>query len=132
MQFRVDAIPVSVHDRLDDAVLAVGLLLRLIEGPFGICFIFGEQQIARALAVKVPLPKKTMPRRDGSHVCTGSEDLEFWLFLLAAPRPGVPKPQGRQHVDFGGLWPAVEDGNLDEYVLRIGFGVLDEDVEVPV
>jgi len=102
-QFAVDGVLVTVDDGLDDAVLAVRLLIRPIEGPLGVRFIFGEQQINHAFAVEESLPKETMPSRDGPDVRAGSEDLQLRFLFLAAPRPGVAKPQGRQHLDLGRL-----------------------------
>jgi len=67
-QFGVDGVLIPVDDGLDDAVLAVRLLIRLIEGPLGIGFIFGEQQINHACTVEESLPKETMPSGDGPQV----------------------------------------------------------------
>ena len=44
-QFGVDGILIPTDDSLDDAILAVRLLIGLIEGPVGIGFILGEQQL---------------------------------------------------------------------------------------
>src|SRR5262245_37804126 len=73
-----------------------------------------------------------MPGGDGSHVRAGREDLELRFLSLATPRPGVAKPQWRQAIDLSRLGASVANGNLDQNVLRLGLGVLDEDVEVSV
>jgi len=75
VQFGVDGVLVPVDDGVDDAVLAVGLLSGLIEGPLGIGFIFGEKKIDHAFAVEESFPNETMPSGDGPHVRAGGEDL---------------------------------------------------------
>ena len=49
-----------------------------------------------------------------------------------APGPRIAKPKVRQDVERRGLGPAVVRRDPDRQVLRIGFGVLDEDVEVAI
>ena len=132
VQFGVDGVLVPVDDGVDNAVFAVGLLIGLIEGPLSIGFIFGEQKINHAFAVEKSLPKETMPSGDGPHVRACSEDLQLRFLFLATPRPGVAKPKGRQHMDLRRLWAPVADSDLDQDVLRLDLGVLDEDVKVPV
>ena len=73
-----------------------------------------------------------MPSGNGSHVRAGSEDLQFRFLSLAAPRPGVAKPQSGQHLDLGQLRAPVANSDLDQDVLRLDLGVLDEDVKVPI
>src|SRR5262249_20546535 len=85
VQFGVDGVLVPVDDGLDDAVLAVRLLIGLIEGPLGIGFIVGEQQINHAFTVEESLPKETMPSGDGPHVRAGSEDLQLRFLFLSDP-----------------------------------------------
>src|SRR6476619_3562773 len=58
-QLGVDGVLVAVDNSLDDAVLAVRLLTRLIEGPLRIGVVFGEQQVDLALAVQESLSKET-------------------------------------------------------------------------
>ena len=132
VQFGVDGVLVPVNDGLNDAVLTVWLLIRLIEGPLGIGFIFGEQQISRAFTVEEALAKETMPGGNGPHLRAGSENLQLRSLFLAAPRPGVAKPQGGQHMDPGRLGAPVAESDLDQDVLGLDLGVLDEDVKVPI
>ena len=56
-QFRVDSVPVSFDDEVDDAVLTVRLLIGPIKSPLGIGFVFSKQQIDNTLAVEEPLSK---------------------------------------------------------------------------
>jgi len=51
---------------------------------------------------------------------------------VPAPGPGIAEPQGGQHVEDGGLWPAVGEGEAEPHVVRGGLGVLGQHVEVPV
>jgi len=132
VQFGVDCVLVPVDDGVDDAVLAVRLLIGLIEGPLGIGFIFGEKQIDSAFTVEESFPNNTMPSGDGPHVGAGSEDLQLRFLFPATPRPGVAKPQGGQHVDLGRLGAPVANGDLDQDVFWLDLGVLDENIEVPV
>src|SRR5262249_4413496 len=122
VQFGVDGVLVPMDNRLDDAVLAVRLLIGLIESPLGIGFIFGEQKVNRALTVKESLPTQTMPSGNGAHVRAGSDDLQLRFLFLATPRPGIAKPQGGKHMDLGRLWASVADGDLDQDVLWLDLG----------
>jgi hypothetical protein len=84
-QLWVDGVLVPVDDGLDDAVLAVRLLIGRIECPLHVGFVLGEQQIDDAFAVEKSLPQETMPGGDGPHVGAGGQDLQFWFFVLATP-----------------------------------------------
>ncbi len=57
---------------------------------------------------------------------------QVWLRRPGFPRPGVAKPERREQLEPGGFRPAVVDGDPDQDVVRTFFGVLEEDVEVPV
>ena len=73
-----------------------------------------------------------MTSGDGPHVGAGSEDLQLGFLFLVAPRPGVAKPQGGQYLDLRRLRAPVANGDLDQDVLRLDLGVLDEDIKVPI
>src|SRR5262249_36818324 len=48
------------------------------------------------------------------------------------PRPHVAKPDRWQHVERGGLWPAVENLDANRDVVDARLRVFDEHVEIPV
>src|SRR5215467_10979513 len=73
-----------------------------------------------------------MPSGNRLYGLGGSDDLQLRFLFFVAPRPGVAKPQGGQHVDLGRLGTPVANGDLDQNVLRFDLGVLDEDVKVPI
>src|SRR5215470_8165591 len=73
-----------------------------------------------------------MPSLYGPYVRAGSADLELRFFILASPRPGVAKPHRGQQMDLRGLGTTVADGDLDQDVLRLDLGILDEDIKVSV
>ena len=49
-----------------------------------------------------------------------------------SPGPRVAEPKVRQHVQRRGVGPAVVRRDPDRQVLRVGLGVLDEDIEVAI
>src|SRR5581483_3896196 len=130
--FWVDGVLVPLDDVVNDAVLAETLLIGLIEGPLGIVLVFREQQIESALAVEKALSKQGMPSRNTPCILTGSKNFKAWFIFLAAPRPGIAKPEAWQHMDLGRFRPPITDRDPDQDVLRTSLGVLDEDIEVSV
>ena len=54
------------------------------------------------------------------------------LVLEAAPAPGIAEPRGGKNNQRGLFGAAVDDGVADYDVVHIGFGVLDEHVEITV
>ena len=52
------------------------------------------------------------------------------FFVFGAPGPGVAEPEGGQEGDGGRDWAAVVDGDTDENVVGVRFGVFGENVEV--
>ena len=52
------------------------------------------------------------------------------IFLRGAPGPGVAKPKRREHMQRRGLIATIGDGDADEEVVGVGFGVFEGDVEV--
>ena len=87
-----------------------------------------KSSAADALRGEKPLPEVRV--RGGDHA--GGRLPEPRAGRLAAPRPGVAEPEGRQHVERRRLRAAVGDGDLDEEVLRRRLRVLDEHVEVAI
>jgi len=54
------------------------------------------------------------------------------VLLAAGPRPGVPEPQRRQHVQRRVFRAAVVHGHVHQQVFRRRLRILDHDIEVPV
>src|SRR5207302_548869 len=49
-----------------------------------------------------------------------------------APGPRVAKPERRQNIESGGLWPAIDCTDLNQDVLGCVFGVLHKHVKIAV
>src|SRR4029077_11509131 len=72
-------------------------------------------------------------------VVTCFHDVDLWrgrvdrlqnrAFAIAAPAPGVAKPNGRQQMEGCGLGSAVRRRCADQNVVRRYFGVINLDVE---
>ncbi len=54
------------------------------------------------------------------------------LIEFGSPRPNVAKPELRHNVQASFFRAAIDDGDLHQHVVRVGFGVFDENVEVAV
>src|SRR5262245_30087265 len=52
--------------------------------------------------------------------------------LVETPRPGISKPECRQHMKRRGLRAAVRDANANHYIVRSYLGVLNVNIEVAV
>src|SRR5258707_1024376 len=93
-------------------------------------FVFREEKLARAFRLKT----KSAERR----VCRGEagvvelRNLRPRRMSRAGPTPGVTKPQRRQYVQARRFRPAICDRETNADVLRCGFRVLREDIEVAV
>ena len=57
---------------------------------------------------------------------------EIWTVIVAAPRPGISKPESRQCGQSGRIGPAVEDASVDENVFGRHFCIRDLDIEKTV
>ena len=120
----------ALHDVLVDAVfeVAAGLvfLLALLAEERGAGFIFAEQQLGGLVAVELVAAQIAVLGGQG----IGRSAANFGPVLVVAQRPGIAKPELRQHLQRRGFGAAVVDGELNEQVLRAGLGVFDEHVEV--
>src|SRR5262245_11636715 len=58
---------------------------------------------------------------------------DLWLSSgWIGPAPGVAKPHGRDQVQFGIFWSAIEGFDANANVLRASLGVFDKNVKVAV
>jgi hypothetical protein len=123
----------AVDDRLVERVLAAGVRLAVAEEAADIRLVVGEEQSGRALGVEAEVRRELRVlqahglragRRLGQH--------EPRLVSLPLPGPGVPEPEGRQHMERRRLRRPVVDGHADEDVVRARLRVLHQHVEVAV
>ena len=139
-----DRCRVALADRAVERVLGVQLAAGVAGAvdALTVGFVVGEQGRRRG-SVQVARPKPVMLRHvgiDGRAAIVGHQahaarqlarDLRLGL-CRRPPGPRVAEPQGRQDVERCGVGSAVVRSDPDRQVLRIGLGVLDEDVEVAI
>ena len=97
-----------------------------------ICLVVCEQHVGSAFAVQLVAVEASL---HGEQSCLPSglrRDTDLRRNLLPHPRPGITKPERRQHVNRGRIASAVGDGNADGDIVDIFFGVLHLYVEIPV
>jgi hypothetical protein len=134
---RIDRLRAATDDGGVERVFHVrGGILRS-EKRLGIRLILREQQRhGRAIRRRFDLPEHAVeggvvaahpPGRDFPQA-----RLDLAAFVVAAPGPGVAKPQRWQHVQRRGLRTAVGHHNPDAHVVGTGLGVLDLDVKKAV
>src|ERR1700756_2107219 len=91
-------------------------------------FVFSKEQFLRAFALQRILANPRV--RSVNHL---SIDLtQDGLGLALAPRPCISEPERREYIDLCGLRTAIVDGDFDEGVFRISFGIFNKDIEVSI
>ncbi len=129
---RVDCGRLAADDVLVDAVLDIGRRVRGMEEPLGVRLVVREQQLRNAVAIQVTATVLFLVEDDRLVALDGVAARRGGAGGARPPRPPVPEPDRRQHVELGGVRSAVLDGDPDENVLHGGLRVFDEDVEVPI
>jgi hypothetical protein len=109
------------------------------EQPFPIALVFGEEQLRRVLGIEGVVAEGGVLGGDGLATvglwAAGKLGLARHVPhrpVGIAPTPGVAKPEGGQQMARRALRPPVDHPDAYQNVVGIGFGVLDENVEVAV
>jgi len=132
-----DGVEAFVDEAFVKGVFYIGGVLFNVVEAAGVGFVFGEEPFERGLAVggfggEDEGLEFGVFASDAVGAGGGEAGLEGAAFVLAAPDPGVAKPESGQHVEGGGVRAAIGEGEADEGVVGAGFGVFGEDVEVAV
>ena len=100
-------------DVVVDPVLRVRRRRRDAEQPLEVGLVLAEERLRGTARRKAHRPERGVP---GNELTVGERDRRRGR--VEAPRPGVAKPQRRQHVDRRGLRPRVAEPQPHENVLR--------------
>ena len=98
---------------------------RVTVEPGEVRVVVAEEHLRRILPLEVQHPE---PRVVGLRQSWPEERDARPLRRAAAPGPGVPEPQLREHVHHARSRRAADDREADEEVLGLGLGVLDEEL----
>ena len=101
-----------------ERILDIGRSIRLVPQTLRIAFVFGEEQLRGAIAIEPIFAQLVVFGLDGTRCYLAQRRLA----IVLAPRPGVPKPQCRQHTQPGRFRPAIVHGDADEHVFRALLG----------
>ena len=129
---------IALHHAVVDAILDVAAVVLLPrEKAFVVGFILSEEQRHLAFTGKSEFTEHWMCNRDRTRACRRLGLSEVRLrgssVRFGNPRrPIVAEPQRGQKMQIGCVRSPVGRCNPHQNVFRPGFGVLDEDVEVPV
>ena len=113
-----------------DAVLRMGRVVVHAPEAAGVGLVFREEKLRRALAGQREATVVLAVRVDRGVPRVRFAGPQPLAPRAEAPRPGVAKPDRRQHVHGRGLGAAIENADADEDVVRRRLRVLGEDVEV--
>src|SRR5438045_1452330 len=91
-------------------------------------FIFREQELWTSVAIECPITKLIVGGQNGSVFNLAKDRFGHSLF----PRPGVAKPERREQMKVSRLRTAVMNGDADQQIFWIRFGIFNENVEIPV
>src|SRR6516164_11333766 len=90
--------------------------------------ILGEQQFWMAFAIQRQIAELTVRGPDGSFCHPTQQGLDSPLL----PRPSVAKPECRKQMKVRPLWPTVVNGDSDQDVFGVCFGVFGKHIEIAV
>ena len=128
---RVHRVRAPRDDVLVERVLHPGRRVRRAEESRLVGLVVGEEQHRRAgRASGGGDPRDACSPDDRRRALAVQPGTRPVSLPRASPRPGVAKPERRQHVQRGRLGAAVGDGEADQDVVGRRLGVLGEDVEV--
>ena len=124
----VDGIAAALHDVVVEGVLVVRLdaVDAVQSGDVG--FVVAEEEARVALRVEEEGAEVGMLRRDDA----GTGRMQSRSRRVRLPRPRVPKPQLRQHVQRRLVRAAVAHLDFDQHMIRRCLGIFHEDVEVAI
>src|SRR5579871_7039399 len=110
----VHPIELPVYDKIVNAVFHVITRIWRSEEPDAVRFVFGKQDLRRAIASQPAPSKRGVVQFD--HAGAIHSRAQVWLVGIPAPRPGVPKPHGGKHVQGGRNGTPIHDGYAQENI----------------
>ena len=128
----VHCLCLAVDNVVVDAVLDVGAVVGDSEETLRVGVVFREQQRHVPCTVEPAVAQSGIAGLHDAHPRGASDLLQPRPVGLALPGPLVAVPQRRQDMHLRRFWTAVVNGDLDQDILRGGFGVLDEHVKVAI
>ena len=128
----IDRALVAMNEVVVKRIFDVGGAIWDVEETSEIRFVLREEQIGMARAKKPALAVlPVLEFNAGSARKAGGRSRNRAAQILA-PGPGVAKPELREDVERSGFGPAIHSGDSNENVLDVGFGILDENIEIAV
>src|SRR6476659_5994915 len=123
---RVDELDPILSYRVVDGVLYERTAIWNAPQTFDVRFVFGEEKCIGVLAMEFVAAK---------HIIAGFYHsrrafTQNWFASVAAPAPGIAKPNRRQKMQDCSLWSAVGRGCADQNIFWGFFGISDLDIEV--
>ena len=129
---RVHGIDLAGYHVVVDPVLEVGRAAGGSKEPLPVRLVLGEEERRVPFAVQIPRAQVCVGRRDHGGGETARHLGQLRLGGPLLPGPGVPEPEGGEHMEGRRRRTPVCHADLDQQVLGIGLGVLHKHVEVPV
>ena len=103
-----------------------------IEQPLHIRFVFGEEYFGRAFNQQPAFAVVKLVQFEELGAGDRIDRRNFGAFVLIAPVPAVSKPDCREQMQARRIRPAIPGRDANQNILEIGFGVLDENIEITV
>ena len=127
---RIHGLGASLHDRLMERILHVRRKIRRSEEPLVVRLVLGEKPRRLRVDCEPEIAERLVLQSQQMLVELGNTRLQRAALVLATPDPRVAKPHRREHVQPRRFRPAVGERQADEHVVRIGLGILRDDIEV--
>src|ERR1700690_476726 len=129
---RAYRVAAAVNDRLVKRILYVRRGVAYAPESLRVRLVLSKEQLVRALDVQPETPQVLLRGLHHRHVSERLEREHIRARGLKRPAPRVSEPQLRQEHERGGTPAGIGRGDPNEHVVRIFFGVLDDDVEVAI
>src|SRR6185437_14267913 len=94
----IHRVAISTDDKFVDAILHVGSAVLGVEEFLVVGFVFGEEQLRRAIAIEVALAEFFINGMDNQ--IAAMERLKRRPGIIIAPGPVIAKPERWEHMDF--------------------------------
>src|SRR4029077_13099102 len=123
---RIDTLDLILSYRVVDRVLHKRTAIWDAPQTFEVRFVFGEEKGIGILAMELVGAKHIMAGLDHRRRAL----TQNWFAIIAAPAPGIAKPNRRQKIQDRWLQSAVGRSCANQNIFRTLFGISDLNIEV--
>src|SRR5437667_914922 len=120
----IDDVDLVVNDGVADRIFDKPRPVWNTPEPLEVGFVFGEEEFLSAFTIEMVTAKRVMARFDDADLVFGlGSPPKIWFSIIAAPAPGVAKPNSRQQMQHRRIGSAIGRRRANQNVVRRSFRV---------